>query len=258
MSHPPAPAPETEEELREPEIVALGPETPDLNDLFLFMRDAELRFESLRLRIEDRTFGTRGELLETSELWLRHPGRAKVVTRTGDGLEPVSRDFRVWLTDREHVRTYDGRANVASVRPVRKLVAGVTARDLPTFSRVYVARTDLPMETLVDTFVHPHGFCRNVLATARVELAAEARLVDDREALVMHAHHPRTTEVLTDRPDHVLDVGVDRMTGLILLLVEQIGDQVTRHAAVTEVEIDPPIGDEAFELYLSDDVRRMY
>jgi hypothetical protein len=258
MTHLPVRALQAEDELREPEIVALGPETPDLNELFLFMRDAELRFESLRLRIEDRTFGTRGEMVETSELWLRHPGRAKVVTRTGDESVSVSRDFRVWLTDREHVRTYDGRANVASVRPVRKLVAGATDPDLPPFSRIYVPRTDLPMETLVDTFVHPHGFCRNVLATARLELADEARLVDDREAVILHAHHPRTTEVLTDRPDHVLEVGVDRMTGLIVLLAEQIGDQVTRHAAVTELELDPPIGDEAFELYISDEVRQIY
>jgi hypothetical protein len=258
MTHPPVRDPGAERESRQAEIVALGPDEPDLSELFLFMRDAELRFESLRLRIEDRTFGTRGEAVETSELWLRHPGNAKVITRASDDAAPVSRDFRVWITDREHVRTYDGRANIASVRPIRQLVRGVTDRDLPAFSRIYIARTDLPMETLVETFVHPHGFCRNVLATGRVELVGEARLVNDREALLVRSYHPRTTEVLTDRPDHVLEVGIDRMTGLILLLVEQIGDQVTRHASVTELELDAPIGDEAFEVYLSDDVRRMY
>jgi hypothetical protein len=258
MTHRSVRDPGAERESREAQIVALGPGQPDLNELFLFMRDAELRFDSLRLRIEDRTFGTRGEAVETSELWLRHPGRAKVITRSdGDGAA-VSRDFRVWITGEEHVRTYDGRANVASVRPVRQQVRGVTDPGLPAFGRIYVTRTDLPMETLVDTFVHPHGFCRNVLATGRVELAGETRLVDDREALVVHCHHPRTTEVLNDRPDHVLEVGVDRMTGLILLLVEHIGDQITRHASVTELELDAPIGDEAFEVYLSDDVRRMY
>jgi hypothetical protein len=258
MSHSPVRDAGAERESREPQIVALGPEPPDLNALFLFMRDAELRFESLRLRIEDRTFGTRGEAVETSELWLRHPGRAKVITRSDGEGAALSRDFRVWITDEEHVRTYDGRANVASVRPVRQQVRGATDPGLPGFARIYVTRTDLPMETLVDTFVHPHGFCRNVLATGRVELAGEMRLVDDREALVVRSHHPRTTEVLNDRPDHVLEVAVDRMTGLILLLVEQIGDQITRHASVTELELDAPIGDEAFEVYLSDDVRRMY
>jgi hypothetical protein len=258
MTHSPVHAPEADRGARRPQIVALGPETPGLNELFLFMRDAELRFESLRMRIEDRTFGTRGEGIESSDLWLRHPGRAKVVTRSAGEEGPVSRDFRVWITDLEHVRTYDARANVASVRPVRSRVAGVNDPDLPPFSRVYDVRTDLPMETLVDTFVHPHGFCRNVLATARLELAGETRLVNDREALLVHAHHPRTTEVLNDRPDHWLEVGVDRMTGLIVLLVEQIGDQVTRHAEVTELELDPPIGDEAFDLYLSSEVRRIY
>jgi hypothetical protein len=258
MSHGTVDARELDDtERRRPEIVALGPGEPGMSELFLFMRDAELRFESLRMRIDDRTFGTRGEAVETSELWLRHPDRAKVVTRSDAG-GGVSRDFRVWITDGREVRTYDARANVASVRPVRERVHGVTANDLPGFARVYVPRTDLPMETLVDTFVHPHGFCRNVLATARLEFLGSDRVVGGREALFIRAFHPRTTEVLTDRPDHVLDVGIDRMTGLILALVEQIGDQITREATARDLTLDPDIGDEAFELFLSSDVRRMY
>ena len=258
MSHTGAGAPDLDAIApRRPEIVALGPGDASFSELFLFMRDAELRFEALRMRIEDRTLGTRGESVETSELWLRHPDHAKIVTRT-DGGDAVSRDFRVWIGDGAQVRTFDARANVTSVRPARQRAQGITAPDLPAFARVYVPRTDLPMETLVDTFVHPHGFCRNVLATARLELLGSDRLVGGREAVLVRAFHPRTTEVLTDRPDHVLDVGVDRMTGLILTLVEQIGDQVTREATVRDLELDPEIGDDAFELYLSDDVRRIY
>ncbi len=244
--------------VREPRIVALGPDAPSVRDLFLFMRDAELRFDTLRMRIEDRTYGTRGEALEISELWLRHPGRAKVVTRFAEDTDGRRRSFNVWITDQEHVRTYDGRANVASVRPVRERVVGVTDPSLPAFSRVYTARTDLPMETLVDTFVHPHGFSRNVLATARVELVGTITLVGDREGFLLRAYHPRTTEVLTDRPDHWLEVGIDRPTGLILMLVEHVGDQVTRDARVTHLQLDAPIGDDAFELYLSSDVKMMY
>ena len=244
--------------LREPQIVALGPDAPSLAELFLFMRDAELRFETLRMRIEDRTYGTRGESLEISELWLRHPGHAKVVTRFAGDTDGASRSFHVWITDEEHVRTYDARANVASVRPVRERVVGVTDASLPAFSRVYVARTDLPMETLVDTFVHPHGFSRNVLATARLELLGTITLAQGRGGFLLRAYHPRTTEVLTDRPDHWLEVGVDRATGLILMLVEHVGDQVTRDARVTQLQLDAPIGDDAFQLYLSPDVRMMY
>ena len=43
---------------------------------------------------------------------------------------------------------------------------------------------------------------------------------------------PRSTYVLTDRPDRWLEIGVDRQTGFIVLLVEHIGDVVTRHAQV--------------------------
>ena len=57
-------------------IVAPAPDAPALSDLFTFMRDAELRFESLRLRLVDRTVTAAGETVESHEVWLRHPGRA--------------------------------------------------------------------------------------------------------------------------------------------------------------------------------------
>ena len=63
---------------------------------------------------------------------------------------------------------------------------------------------------------------------------------------MLRADHPRSTYVLTDRPDRWLEVGVDRQTGFIVRLVEHIGDVVTRHAEVTSLELDPAIPDEAF------------
>lgn len=36
------------------ELAALRPDLPDLDTLFTFMRDAELRFGSLRLRLDER------------------------------------------------------------------------------------------------------------------------------------------------------------------------------------------------------------
>ena len=50
--------------------------------------------------------------------------------------------------------------------------------------------------------------------------------------------------MLTDRPDRWVDVGVDRQTGFIVLLVEHIGDVVTRHAEAVSMELDPDIPDE--------------
>jgi hypothetical protein len=52
---------------------------PDLPTLYAFMREAELRFSTLRMRVVDDRIGATGQETETSELWLRHPGMAKVV-----------------------------------------------------------------------------------------------------------------------------------------------------------------------------------
>ena len=46
---------------RRPEITQLPAGLPDVPTLFTFMRDAELRFETLRLRLEERTWVATGE-----------------------------------------------------------------------------------------------------------------------------------------------------------------------------------------------------
>jgi hypothetical protein len=246
-------------ERRSPELVALGADAPTFGELFTFMRDAELRFDSLRMRIVDRRVTTTGEIDEVSEAWLRQPSRARVVTRrTEPGQETLTGDHSVWLTDGKVIRTYDAVSRTASTRPLRTRPDGLTDRDLPAYSRVYTPRTLLPFETVVDTFVHPHGFCQNVLATARLRLLGTTPLARDREAYLLRADHPRTTEVLTDRPDRWLEVGVDRLTGVILLLTEHIADRVTRDAEVTDFEPDAAFSDDVFKLHVSSDVRRMY
>ena len=64
-----------------PELVALpADELPTVAELFTFMRDAELRFESLRMRIEERTFGVAGEQVALIDVVMRHPDDAKVTT----------------------------------------------------------------------------------------------------------------------------------------------------------------------------------
>lgn len=244
---------------REPAIVALGGDAPSFDQLFTFMRDAELRFDSLRMRIVDRRVTTTGEVDEVSEAWLRQPSHARVITRRSQpGQDSLTGDYSVWLSDGALVRTYDAVSRTATTRPLRTRPPGLTDRDLPPYARVYAPRTLLPFETVVDTFLHPHGFCQNVLSTARLRLLGTTPLAGDREAYLLRADHPRTTEVLTDRPDRWLEVGVDRLTGAILLLTEHIADRATRDAEVTDFEPDAAFAEDVFQLHLSSDVRRLY
>jgi hypothetical protein len=241
--------------LRPPASAGLYDAQPSINELFAFMAEAELRFASLRLRIADRRYNAGGEEVETSELWLRHPGFAKVIQTRGEG---AGRDYDAWVSDGEHVRTYTGRNHLATARRVPPRPVGAAAEDLPSYARLYVAVTPLPAETLAETFVHPHGFCQNVLATGAVRLLGTAPLVGSREALILRCDHPRTSHVLTDRPDHWLEVGVDRQTGMIVLLAEHVGGRITRHGEVTALTLDETIGDEVFTVHVSADTTRLY
>lgn len=248
----PQPAPHAE--LRPPELATLASDEPSSSELFRFMSEAELRFQSLRMRIVDRRIGTRGEETETSEIWLRHPGMAKVVTSR----DPRGRDFDVWLSDGEVVRTYDARIDVATVRRPPPRPVGATDPDLPPFARLQPPVTALPSETVADTFVHPHGFTRNVLGSGVLHQLGTALLVGVREAILLRCDHPRTNHVLTDRPDHWLEVAVDRQTGLILLLAEHVGGRITRHAEAVSVALDEPLGDEVFRIHISADTKTLY
>ena len=236
-------------------VLPPAPDAPSLGELFTFMRDAERRFETLRMRLVERVGSAAGETVTTSDVWLHHPGRARVVTYT-DPDAPAGSGV-VWISDGATVRTYDGRSHTATARPARLRAAGIEDRRLPAFGRAYRPLTQLPADGMVDTFVHPHGLCRNVLATADLTLRGTARLAD-REVYVLRADHPRSTEVLTDRPDRWLELAVDRLSGLVLLLAEHVGDQLTRHAEVTSLELDGPISDDVFVLHVSSDVRSIY
>lgn len=225
-------------------------------ELFSFMAEAELRFSSLRMRIVERVWNARGEDVEITEVAMRHPGFARVVRRReADG---VNRDYDVWVTDGQVVKTFDARSGNASVRSVASRVVGATDPGLPDFARVWVSRTALPPDTLAETFVHPRGLCRNVLATGLVTIVGSVTLAGERESILLRCDHPRTSHVLTDRPDRWLEVAVDRGTGLILLLTDHIGDRLTRHAEVDDLELDPILPDETFTVHLSSDVRMIY
>jgi hypothetical protein len=96
------------------------------------------------------------------------------------------------------------------------------------------------METLPDTFIHPAGYCQNVLSTGRCLVSGTA-LVAGREAIALECAHPRTTELPGDRPDFHISIAVDRDTGIILRLVESMGGEVTRHAEAIELSPDVPL-----------------
>ncbi len=240
---------------RHPEVVALSGELPTLAQLFTFARDAELRFERLRLAIEERSFGARGEKRTLIDVQLRHPGEVRVTT--SEPARGTKGNYDVWLSDGETVQTYSGITKVGTDRPVRRSIRGLNSRDLPGTATVYVPITELPMETLPDTFVHPAGFCQNVLSSGDCRIVGTADQ-NGREVIIVDCHHPRTVEMSADRPDHELQVWFDRETGVISRLIETIAGQVTRDAIVTVLEPNAPLPPNAFLFTFPSDARMLY
>ena len=243
---------------RRPELVALPEELPTVGTLFTFMRDAELRFDTLRLRIEERSFTADGERAVISDVLIRHPNQAKVTTALpGPGPRGA---YDIWVSDGETVRTYSSTHRLGTERPVRRTLVGVSgddARDLPGTSRVYRPLTGLPMETLPETFVHPAGYCQNVLSTGVCRIVG-LEMLGDREAIVVECDHPRTIEMAADRPDFRIRLAVDRADGVILRLEESIGGDVTRDARVIEYQPNAPLAANAFHFVFPTGTTMLY
>lgn len=238
-----------------PEIVALRDELPSIEALFTFMRDAERRFRTLRMRIEEHTTTARGEGLVVSELTLAHPGQAKVLTSTP--ANGTAGNYEVWISDGETVRTFAASRRVGTRRPVRRRVRGLNDDDLPGWTKVYEPLTQLPTETLPELFIHPAGYCQNVLATGACEITGSTH-VAGREAFVLECAHPRTIERVGDRPDFVIRIAVDRRDGVILRLEESMGDTVTRDAVAASYQPDAPLGPDAFTFEFPSDTTFVY
>jgi hypothetical protein len=237
------------------EIVQLGPGTPDLATLFAFARDAELRFATLRLRLEERVCISGGETLRVHEVLVRHPGVARVTVVRPD--RPATTNHEIWLSDGETIRVYRGWHRLATQRPARGRPVGLAAPDLPGTSRPYPPLTALPANSLADAFVHPGGYCQNVLATGATGVSGTG-IVAGREAIFVASDHPRTIELAGDRPDHHLDVAFDRETGLLLLLVESFGGAVTRRVEATEVTPGAVVPASAFTVAVPEDASSIY
>ena len=229
---------------RLPAVVALAADLPSVAELFEFMRDAELRFATMRMRIEERSQTARGDESTTSEVAFRHPGFAKVTTTRAGQLG--NGDYEIWISDGDIVRTYAAAHKLGTQRPIRNRPRGLDDPDLPGTAKVYEPLTALPMETLAETFIHPAGLCQNVLATGRCVVTGSA-LVDGREVVLLECDHPRTTEVEADRPDFHIAIAVDRETGVILRFTESIGGETTRDAVVVDFQPDAPLPPLAFQ-----------
>ncbi len=240
---------------RRPELAALPSELPSVDQLFTFARDAELRFETLRMQIEVRAMGSAGEQRQLIDVMLRHPGDARVTTTDPQG--GTRGNYAVWLSDGETVRTFSGMTRVGTDRPVRRRVRGLANGDLPGSSMVYETLTDLERETLPETFLHPAGFCQNVLGTGSCRVSGTADQ-NGREVVIVHCDHPRSVEVSADRPDHRLEVWFDRDTGVISRLIETISGQVTRDAVVTVLEPEAPLPPNAFTFAFPSDARMIF
>ena len=238
-----------------PEIVALRDDVPSVEELFTFMRDAELRFVTLRMRIEEHTFNARGEDVLTSEVSLEHPGKAKVLASLGNG-DSAAVDYDVWISDGTTVRTYTASRRLGTTRPVRPRPRGLDD-DFPGASRIYTPITPLQMESLPDLFIHPAGYCQNVLATGDCRITGTTTIAA-REALVLECDHPRTVEMAADRPDFAIRVAVDRADGVILRLEESIGGRVTRDAIVTNYAPDVALPPSAFAFSFPTGTTQLY
>lgn len=239
---------------RFPEIVALPATLPTVAELFTFMRDAELRFRTLRMWIEERTFTARGETLVVMDVLMRHPGHARVTTT--DPGRGATGNFELWIGDGETIRTYSGIHRLGTSRPIRNRPRGL-GEDLPGPSRVYEPVTSLPLETLPELFVHPAGYCQNVLATGRTWISG-TDIVSGRESIVVECAHPRAIEHVADRPDFHIQVAVDRLEGIITRLVETIGGDVTREAIVTSLEPDALLAPGAFDFDFPDGTTMLF
>jgi hypothetical protein len=240
---------------RRPQVVALPPGLPDVAELFTFMRDAELRFRTLKMRIEERTFGARGEQLIAMDISLRHPGQARVVTsEPGRGAVAPS---EVWLSDGETIRTFSTSHKLATLRPVRNRPRGLESRDIPGTSKVYEPLTPLPMETLAELFVHPAGYCQNVLATGDCWISGTEEFPWG-EAIVVECDHPRAVEHMVDRPDYHIQIAVDRTQGVITRLAETVRGELTRLATVVVLDPDAALQPSVFELELPEGTTTLY
>ena len=260
MSNLPAPwsaaAVRTPPSQRRPRIVALpAGGLPDVDTLFTFMRDAELRFRTLRLRIEERTWGATGEALLIHEIVIRHPDRVRVTVRHADLDMP--RDYETWALDAGTIRTWSAIHGVRTERPTRRRIVGLESSTLPATSQIYRPLTQLPVDSVAEVSIHPANYLQNVVSTGTVRVVGLTR-VAGREAVLVEALHPGSARIAADRADASIGLAADAALGIISFLEQRIGDRVVRRAEATSIEPDADIPDSLFDVAIPATARRIY
>jgi len=260
MSNLPAPwasaAVRTPPSERRPRILALpAGGLPDVAMLFTFMRDAELRFRTLRMRIEERTWGATGEALLIHEVVIRHPDRVRVTVRHVD--LPMPRDHETWAFTSGTITTWSAIHGTRTERPARRGIVGLDSSTLPATSRVYRPLTPLPIDSIAEVCIHPANYLQNVVSTGAVGVTGQVR-VAGREAVVVESLHPGTTRIAADRGDASMRLAADAALGVISLLEQRLGDRVVRRAEAVSIEPDADIPDATFAVAIPSTARRIY
>ena len=148
-----------------------------------------------RAALRDAPPADRGARLDLARRGDHADGRRRAPPRRREGHDhaarrrPARTDYEVWISDGDLVRTYSSTHRLGTQRPIRNRPRGLDDRDFPGTAKVYEPVTALPTETLPETFVHPAGYCQNVLATGRC-MVSGTEVVIGREAILRRVRPP--------------------------------------------------------------------
>ena len=243
-------APVQTSEANLPSVVsALPGGLPSLDELFAFAADAERRFRTLRLRIEDRSVTVRGESLTRTEILVDRP-RARVTTSTGSAYE-------VWSTNGVTVEQYNAATRTATRRPHRAPPTGLDDAELPATASHPLTLGPLPSKGWTGTFLRPAHFCANTLRSGTLGAIHESTYLG-RAALIVESAAPRVVDRVGDHATFRYRVTVDRATGLLLAVSEIHDERAVREAQVSAITLDAPIPASEFAVEMPEGVRRIY
>ena len=219
------------------------------------MRDAERRFETLKMRIEERTYGARGGQIVTMDIAVRHPGQARVVTTERSSKAAGSHEL--WITDGQIVRTYSaahrwGRAGRSGTGPAASTRGTSRARPRSTSPSPRCPWRRWPSCSSIRPATARTCWRRASAGSPGTDRVA------GREAIVVECDHPRAVEQTVDRPDYHVQVAADRIDGFVLRLVESVANEVTRVAEVIHVDPDAALPPTTFDFEFPEGTTLLY
>ena len=230
---------------------------PTVAELFDFMRDAELRFGTLRLRIEERAQTARGEELTHDGRHPPPPGRRARSRPPGRrGRQGRVRDLDLRRRSRPDLRERPSAS--APSGPIRNRPRGLDDRDFPGPSRVYEPVTALPDGDPARHLRPPRRLLperpghRSVHGHAARTSSRDARRSCSSATTRGRPSSPATGPTSTSRSRSIA------RPACILRLVESIGGVVTRDAEVVELRPDAPLPPTAFDFVFPTGTTMLY